>query len=65
MFDGSFSLVGGGDCVDDEDCSNNGICKPGSNGTEMRYCVVGFAGANCESKLSFLNHHRFFKCDIE
>ena len=48
-----FVLVGGGECVDTEDCSNNGVCKPVGNGKGTCCCAVGFAGANCESQFTF------------
>ena len=44
------SLDGGGECVDEDDCNNNGICKPESNDKGVCCCVVGFAGTNCDGK---------------
>ena len=53
--------MGGGECIDPEDCSNNGICNPKSGGKGVCCCVVGFAGANCNSKRPFLCIYQFGK----
>ena len=36
--------------MDAEDCNDNGICKPESEGKGVCSCVVGFAGRNCEGE---------------
>ena len=45
---------GGGDCVDPEDCNNNGICKPDSAGKGKCCCAIGFAGEACDG-MQFLD----------
>ena len=51
-----FTIVGGGECIDPEDCNNNGICKPESEGKGVCCCAVGFAGTNCDGEFPFMSY---------
>eukprot|EP00112_Aurelia_sp_Birch-Aquarium-sp1_P013581 Seg2885.2 transcript_id=Seg2885.2/GoldUCD/mRNA.D3Y31 product="hypothetical protein" protein_id=Seg2885.2/GoldUCD/D3Y31 len=41
--------IGGGECIDPEDCSNNGVCNFSGGEKGQCNCAVNFSGANCEA----------------
>eukprot|EP00112_Aurelia_sp_Birch-Aquarium-sp1_P000987 Seg1095.15 transcript_id=Seg1095.15/GoldUCD/mRNA.D3Y31 product="hypothetical protein" protein_id=Seg1095.15/GoldUCD/D3Y31 len=44
--------TGGGDCIDNDDCANNGICRIEKTSTEKGKCncFVGFTKPNCDAE---------------